>query len=332
MNDIQTYLEQYRELNKNNIDEQIQFDNFEFKYTKNVNRIKFSIDSDKNLTLSFIFKFSYLEEDIYFSYNVFITKELEVSSYLNWRNFYSSKHSIEHKKFSRRMSDCDCNQNLENIFFAEADLFLLLKNTHLEIEKNIDFINDNAKSIYEFYENENDKKQNYLEDKKEKIKNLKDLLNSELKSKIIEKFSIKKESLDQFILNKSKTENLSELRKKEGFILEFIVCYSPLIYDCNNNSEEVDFLTPICLTFYSTAKIELRIEKGKINFYINGFKRAKKEINYIFERQFLFENSLVKSNDTISINDIDFLFKESHYGHHHCPYTNKNIIEFISNL
>tara|TARA_Y100001960_G_C14783779_1_gene889151 strand:- start:11058 stop:12053 length:996 start_codon:yes stop_codon:yes gene_type:complete len=331
MNDIQTYLEQYRELNKNNIDEQIQFDNFEFKYTKNVNRIKFSIDSDKNLTLSFIFKFSYLEEDIYFSYNVFITKELEVSSYLNWRNFYSSKHSIEHKKFSRRMSDCDCNQNLENIFFAEADLFLLLKNTHLEIEKNIDFINDNAKSIYEFYENENDKKQNYLEDKKENIKNLKDLLNSELKSKIIEKFSIKKESLDQFILNKSKTDTLSDLRKKEGFILEFSVCYSPLIYDCHN-SEDVDFLTPICLTFYSTAKIELRIENGKINFYINGFKTAKKEIKYIFERQFLFENSLVKSNDTISINDIDFLFKESHYGLHHCPYTNKNIIEFISSL
>ena len=229
------------------------------------------------------------------------------------------------------MSDCDCNQNLENIFFAEADLFLLLKNTHLEIEKNIDFINDNAKSIYEFYENENDKKQNYLEDKKENIKNLKDLLNSELKSKIIEKFSIKKESLDQFILNKSKTDTLSDLRKKEGFILEFSVCYSPLIYDCHN-SEDVDFLTPICLTFYSTAKIELRIENGKINFYINFFKTAKKEIKYIFERQFLFENSLVKSNDTISINDIDFLFKESHYGLHHCPYTNKNIIEFISSL
>ena len=331
MNDIQTYLEQYRELNKNNIDEQIQFDNFEFKYTKNVNRIKFSIDSDKNLTLSFIFKFSYLEEDIYFSYNVFITKELEVSSYLNWRNFYSSKHSIEHKKFSRRMSDCDCNQNLENIFFAEADLFLLLKNTHLEIEKNIDFINDNAKSIYEFYENENDKKQNYLEDKKENIKNLKDLLNSELKSKIIEKFSIKKESLDQFILNKSKTDTLSDLRKKEGFILEFSVCYSPLIYDCHN-SEDVDFLTPICLTFYSTAKIELRIERGKINFYINSYKSSKKEVKYIFERRFLFNDSLVKPNDIISINDTEFLFKKSCYGHGHCPYTNKNIIEFISNL
>lgn len=331
MNDIQTYLEQYRELNKNNINEQIQFDNFEFKYTKNVNLIKFSIDPDKDLTLSFIFKFTYLEEDIYFSYNVFITKELEVSSYLNWRNFYSSKHSIEHKKFSRRMSDCEFNQSLENTFFSEADLLLLLKNTHLEIEKNINFINNNAKSIYEFYENENHKKQNHLEDKKEKIKNLKDLLNSELKSKIIENFSIQKESLDQFILNKSKTDTLSDLRKKEGFILEFSVCYSPLIYDCHN-SEDVDFLTPICLTFYSTAKIELRIERGKINFYINCFKTAKKEIKYIFERQFLFENSLVKSNDTISINDIDFLFKESHYGLHHCPYTNKNIIEFISSL
>ena len=41
---------------------------------------------------------------------------------------------------------------------------------------------------------------------------------------------------------------------------------------------------------------------------------------------------IIKSNDTISINDIDFLFKESHYGLHHCPYTNKNIIEFISSL
>ncbi len=330
MNKIQTYLEQYRELNKNSIEE-IQFDNFEFKYTKNVNSIKFSIDPDKDLTLSFIFKFTYLEEDVYFSYNVFITKELEVNSYLNWRNFYSSKYSIEHKKFSRRMSDFEYNQILEDIFFAQTDLFLLLKNIHLEIEKNIDFINNNAKSIYEFYENENHKKQNHLEDKKEKIKNLKDLLNSELKSKIVENFSIQKESLDQFILNKSKTDTLSDLRKKEGFILEFSVCYSPLIYDCNN-SEDVDFLTPICLTFYSTAKIELRIERGKINFYINCFKTAKKEIKYIFERQFLFENSLVKSNDTISINDIDFLFKESYYGHHHCPYTNKNIIEFISSL
>lgn len=331
MNKIQTYLKQYRELNKNSI-EQIQFDNFEFKYTKNINQIKFSIDPDKDLTLSFIFKFSYLEEDVYFSYNVFITKELEVSSYLNWRDFYSSKYSIEHKKFSRRMSDCDCNQNLENIFFAEADLFLLLKNTHLEIEKNINFINNNTKSIYEFYENENHKKQKLLDDKKEKIKNLKDLLNSELKSKIIEKFSIKKESLDQFVLNESKTNNLSNLRKKEGFILKLPVCYSPVIYNCINKSEDVDFLTPICLTFYSTAKIELRIERGKINFYINSYKSSKKEVKYIFERRFLFNDSLVKPNDIISINDTEFLFKKSCYGHGHCPYTNKNIIEFISSL
>ena len=329
MNKIQSLLEQYRELNKNNIDT-IQFDNFKFQYTKNIDKIKFEIDSEEDLTLSFLSKLNYFEEEFDFLYNIFITKDLEVGSYLNWNKFYSNKYFIEHKKFSRRTSDC--NQDLERFFFAESNLYQLLKNIYLEIEKNIDFINNNAKSIYEFYQNENDKKQKYLEDKKEKKKKLKNLLNSELKSKIIENFSIKKESLDQFILNKSKTDNLSELRKKDGIILQFSVCYSPLIYNCNNNSEEVDFLTPICLTFYSTAKIELRIESGKINFYINGFKRAKKEIKYIFERQFLFENSLVKSNDTISVNDTEFSFKESYYGHHHCPYSNKEIIKFISKL
>lgn len=329
MNKIESLLEQYRELNKNNIDT-IQFDNFKFQYTKNIDKIKFKIDSEEDLKLSFLSKLNYFEEEFDFLYNIFITKDLEVGSYLNWNKFYSNKYFIEHKKFSRRTSDC--NQDLESIFFAEANLYQLLKNIHLEIEKNIDFINNNAKSIYEFYQNENDKKQKNLEDKEEKKKKLKNLLNSEIKLKIIEKFSLEKENLDKFILSKSKTNTLSELRKKEGFTLDFSICYSPLFYDCINNPEDADFLTPICLNFYSTAKIKLRIENGKINFYISGLKSSKKEVKYIFERQFLFNNLLVKLNDSISVNDTEFLFKESHYGHHHCPYTNKEIIEFLSKL
>lgn len=329
MNDLLSNLEEYRELNKNNIDT-FKFNNFKFKYTKSIYKTKFKIDSEKDLILSFLSKFSYFEEDLYFSYDVFITKDLEVGYYLNWSEFYSNKHFIENKKTSRRKSSL--NQELENIFFAEANLFQLLKNVHLEIEQNIDFINNNSKSIYEFYENENHKKQNYLEDKEEKIKNLKNLLNSKLKLKITESFSLQKENIDEFILKKSKTNDLSELRKKEGLTLDFSICYSPLIHNCINNPEEVDFLTPICLIFYSTSKIKLRIENGKINFYVNGLKSSKKEIKYIIERQFLFNNSLVKSNYNISVNDTEFLFKESNYGIHHCPYSNKEIIKFISKL
>ena len=349
MNELIKSIEDLKELKKNNSIEKIQTNHFDFPKIKNIHEIKFHVSSTEDLSLYFYAKFKYFEEDIYFSYEVLINSDLELDFYFNWNDFYSNKESIEFHYFRKEKPRIqkieDFQETLhfnKNCFYYndqykklfENELKLLNKVNKLisKFQKNIDFIKNNIESVYYFYINENNYKQNLLNEKAKNIKEIEDSINSKIQDNIKSNFSINKQKLDDFILEKNNCKDLKELRKKEGLLFDFSICYSPLIFECYKNPENVDFFTPVCLTFYSTAKIQLRIENGKINFYINGFKQAKSEVKYIFERQFLFDNKLVKSNDTISLNETEFYFKESNYGYQHCPYKNKEIIDFLIEL
>ena len=141
-------------------------------------------------------------------------------------------------------------------------------------------------------------------------------------------FKIEKRSLDDFILEESGKSSMAELRKDEGFNLNFSIC----VTDFDLVEYQLSNFFSIHYGYYKVINISVKVKNGKINFQVFGSDKSKKYVKELFERQFSLNGIFIEPNKEIQFSDnFSFEFITDGYGEYQSQ-SLKQIITLLDNL